>query len=441
MRRWTTIGAVVAVLAVAGCGWTQDDFDAGRSRGNELETTLTIANAPTLTDHTIPGTVVALVGNTLITQQGQDVVAFDRSTCPRADNGPCTPLWSRTGSQWGGSDGSHLVFRGFGDTTFEVTDANENLLWTGTAEGTSLGSGGEGFVRLGHVAFSGGHLIVAAEEYDGHGGTGEIVNVFPAAGCGTPSCAPSRTFTHQTWDAWSAGGDTLFLLDEFAQPLVARSMTSGATLWSTSEKFVTGTPIRIRAGRVFVFRTAPNTGTAVYDLAGKQGCSGNPVVCSPERLLTAPGPALIALSDRIGAGTTQTGSGGTVDRSLTLFAPDGAGCTSPCGPVATTAPVTTWSTQGFLDAAVTANLVVTVWIPPAFTNRTFHLLAYDARLSSHCSGAPKLCRPVADVPFPIGNSAYADAPIVAGGRVYVTVPGVYPADPVTHVLSLPGDAG
>src|SRR5689334_15804306 len=66
MRR-LTIGAVLAVLVLAGCGWTQPDFDAGRSRGNEMETTLITANASSLVHSTISAsTVVGVIGNTII---------------------------------------------------------------------------------------------------------------------------------------------------------------------------------------------------------------------------------------------------------------------------------------------------------------------------------------------------------------------------------------
>ena len=58
-------------------------------------------------------------------------------------------------------------------------------------------------------------------------------------------------------------------------------------------------------------------------------------------------------------------------------------------------------------------------------------MAYDASLQSGCSGTPKVCSPVADVPFQVGYETIATPPIVAGGRVYVGVGGG------THVFSLP----
>src|SRR4051794_27957071 len=101
MRSRLTVGAVAMAVAIAGCGgWTQQNFDAGRSRGNEFERGLTVANAPTLVHHTLAGTVVAVLGNTIVMQQGSDVVAYDAATCPHADNGPCTPLWTRSNTTW-----------------------------------------------------------------------------------------------------------------------------------------------------------------------------------------------------------------------------------------------------------------------------------------------------------------------------------------------------
>src|SRR5690242_2344825 len=128
MRRALLIGAVLTTT-LAACGWTQTGFDAGRTYSNPVESKITTANASTLQVHSIPGatkspmsterdpiTVAAVLGNQIITQQNQNVIAYDRATCPRTDNGVCSPLWTRTFQQYLGSDGGTTMLFGRGST-------------------------------------------------------------------------------------------------------------------------------------------------------------------------------------------------------------------------------------------------------------------------------------------------------------------------------------
>src|SRR6476659_8342520 len=80
------VGTLVLVV-LAGCGWTQTDFDSGRSRADAFESKITAANAGSLEQHAFPlapsgpglnpPTLAAVVGNQIVTQQGTDVVAYD----------------------------------------------------------------------------------------------------------------------------------------------------------------------------------------------------------------------------------------------------------------------------------------------------------------------------------------------------------------------------
>src|SRR6185503_6002946 len=91
MRR-LLITSVVVGLALTACGWTQTDFDSGHSRANALETKITASTAGTLAVPSIPlppspngvasPTLAAVIGNQLVMQQGNDVVAYDSATCP-----------------------------------------------------------------------------------------------------------------------------------------------------------------------------------------------------------------------------------------------------------------------------------------------------------------------------------------------------------------------
>src|SRR5262249_36363113 len=128
--------------------------------------------------------LVAVVGNQMITQQGQDVVAYDTASCPRAD-GPCTPLWTRAGSRFRGGDGAHLLCTtSSAAPTFEVTDATRRHLWDGVLPNPTTPQESLGFTS---ITFA-GDKIVAGAMGGSHGSYREEVGVFPSAGCGTPSC-------------------------------------------------------------------------------------------------------------------------------------------------------------------------------------------------------------------------------------------------------------
>src|SRR4051794_26515727 len=109
LRTFALIGVVT--LALAACGWAQPGFDAGHSRCDNLETSLTAATVGGLTQHTMtvaghPITSFFVVRSWLIVNTDAGATAFDRATCPRSDNGACTPAWSRPGEQFRSSDGA-----------------------------------------------------------------------------------------------------------------------------------------------------------------------------------------------------------------------------------------------------------------------------------------------------------------------------------------------
>ena len=237
------IGSLV-VIVLAGCGWTQTDFDSGRSRANALETKITAATVGSLQLHSFPLTpsalgvnppaLAAVVGNQIVTQQGADVVAYDATTCPRSDGGACTPLWTRTNRGWA-SDGTHFVFTPGTGTglSFEVTDVARNHLWDGAVPDSSAPDESLGFTS---ISLS-GDKVVAGAMGGSHGSYAEDVSVFSVAGCGAASCGPLHTFTNGNdthGDRWVASGNTLVLnqVPNKTLGLYAFDMTTDAQLWS-----------------------------------------------------------------------------------------------------------------------------------------------------------------------------------------------------------------
>jgi len=451
MRRLAIVVGTLVVMVLAGCGWTQTDFDSGHSRANALETRITASTAGTLVPHSIPltpsplgvtpPTLEAVIGNQLVTQQANDVVAYDSATCPHANNTACTPLWTRAGARFWASDGSRLVFTSSpitsGLRTFEVTDAARNHVWDGTVPAPEDPS------TITRVVFSGDKIVVS-DGGGSHGSFSEFVNVFAASGCGTPTCAPLHTFGNggsSYGNRWVASGDSLVLEAAPNEPggVHVFTMTTGAERWYAPGQFEVAFG-RVRGDRLFVSPSAGLTTVLVYDLAGVAGCSGTPKTCSPIRRLD-PADNLVywesTVGDQVDAlDATAPGANGTASHRLSFFAADGSGCTTnPCPPAATGAPVTTWADQGLMHPVIAGDLVLALAIPPGIGNRTYHLLAYDAHLTTGCSGSPKVCRPVADVPITGQNDAQPIITAVWNGRAYIQV-----ANKIL-VLSLPGDVG
>ena len=287
-----------------------------------------------------------------------------------------------------------------------------------------------------------GDKLVAAGFGGEHGSFGEQVSVFAVGGCGTPTCAPLHTFGNGNSDhggRWVASGNTLIVNTAPSEPLGlhAFDMTTGAERWSAPGDFELSFA-RIRSRNLFVTASSGATTVDVYDLAGVNGCTGAPVTCAPIRTLE-PTPGFVYHESTAGDRTTvfdsvQSAGGGLGTHALSFFAADGTGCTaSPCGPLATSAPVTTWIDQGLMGPVTAGDLVLALDVPPGIGNRTYHLLAYDTHLSGGCSGSPKVCQPVADVKITGQSDAQPAIAAVWNGRVYVQV-----ADKLL-TLTLPGD--
>lgn len=423
MRTRSLTLITILLTALSACGWTQPGFDSGHSRANGFETALTTTNVGGLEEHTVSLTGIQrffVVRGWIIVNTASGATSYDRKTCPRSDNGPCTPVWTRAGQPLMSSDGRSTMFFATGAGTFDAVDFGGTTLWSGTAvdpTGISTSFWGENAFTI-----SGDRLLVTREVGIGHGSYAATMNVFPTAGCGRPACVPERNFPFRAsffhGPHWSAVGDTLVAWDT-GSVITAQSLATGATLWTANaDPFET----EIRGGLAYVHADTPSI--LVFDAAGQTGCSGLPRSCIPLRTLLS--PAILAVSDTIAVGAKSLPENAT---GLSFFGTSGAGCSgSPvtCQPVATTPSV---ANTGRLLTALTPNLVFAVGSTGSFFTQTTHLYAFDAGTSTGCSGSPKVCQPLFDVVVPNGANGLE----VWDGRVYISAPDGL------HVFSLPGD--
>ncbi len=412
------------LVGLAACGWTQPGFDAGHSEANGIESHLTSSNVGALEQHTvdIPGiSNFFVVRGWLIVNSSSGSTAYDRSKCPRADNGPCTSVWTRAGQKFMSSDGTNVMFFATGAATFDAVDFSGATLWSGVPAGPLP----TGFNYFAENAFtiSGTKVLVPVDQYSGHGSTASEMNVFSLGGCGAASCVPDRTFFFSSVNGvgphWAASGDRLIGRD--GPGISARSISSGQSFWTAADAPSTS---RIRDGKAYVETGYPDNVVDVFDLAGVAGCSSTPTTCAPLRRF--PTPRLFSVSDGVAVGLAPLPNN---EYSLSMFAADGTECSgSPaiCPPRATTTSI--GNSVNF--TALTPQLLFAVGDRLGFFSEKFHLYAFSADSSAGCGGTPKVCSPLLDI---VVSGRFTRNLEVWDGRVYAQS-----EDGVLHVFSLPG---
>jgi len=421
MRR-ISIGTIVVVLLLAGCGWTQRDFDGGHSNANPFETTITPANVGTLEDHVLGPGSTYVVNGWVVLNTGFGAVAYDRHTCPRADGGACTPIWFRPGRYLTGSDGTSMVFTStfMGPRDVDVTDLALHVRWSTTLV---TGPAPSGFVLSDPTISDGVVVFWGWSDFGGTAPQDGMLWAFRLAGCGAATCPPLWS---TPVEAVSANNEGMLLTaaatgrvvtnDDGGIPVV-RNLENGNALWRLSNS-VNG-HARIVGNRLIAPRLGSDPAvTDVYSADGTTGCGGTPKVCSPLRSIV--GYANSVSSDRVVVALDNDGLG--------WAQADGNGCNgSPCVPAITTTPIRCPNgphiTCNPVFAVIAGNVVFAVG---QTSDLVSHLHAFDATGHRGCSAPPIVCTPLIDLPITGGVQVW-------DGRVYVQGAGGY-----THVLGLPG---
>jgi hypothetical protein len=409
--RLSVLGLLLVAVATACGGWMQSGFDAGRSRANNAERQLSIANVGTLVHHTMPMLAQIMIGNDVIGTDpaSGDITLVDASSCPEPGDGACPKRWSRATKASGNfsSDGVTVFSSGGSD----AASVAANFVEATRRDGTPAWSAKFPFLvstdnpRSTATAVTGGHVLAAIDE-QAHGDSAvwRTVEVLPADGCGAATCTPTRSIDTLGTTNLAASGSTLFALAstvenrQLTTRLQAIDLDSGAIQWRSAwsapddNQSPAGGVLVVHGARLYFSNSHT---TSVYDTTGAS-CPETPRVCSPTATMSL-GPTTFApvgaVSDRVAM---------AVGTTIAWFDP---GCTGTCTPFATTAAKQVQATVGAI-----ANDIV-------FTTRGGVLSAYDANAVKGCSGTPRVCTPVWS--YTLAGRSDVLSLEVWNGRVYV----------------------
>jgi hypothetical protein len=164
------------------------------------------------------------------------------------------------------------------------------------------------------------------------------------------------------------------------------------------------TDLTVAGGRVYQGSRSSAAGLLVYDLAGRQGCSGTPIVCAPLWTGVTSDP-----SEPVGPPSVANGVAYLVSGD-DLWAFDASGTTGCGGTPTVCAPLWSAAIPGGArrGPAVVAN--GRVFVGSDGLPQTF---GFDAAGVTRCSGTPKICLPTWKATHTVG------APSVANGKVFL----------------------
>lgn len=414
-RRVRSVGAAaLASVTLSGC-WLYTGGDAGNTRSNPLESTLTVANVGTLTElwsyeTTGSGLSEAIVTGDRVFVGHRDpevqVTALVRSTG--------APVWSQSlndagdtviteqpvtfaggdlWASWAGipADGNGCASRQVRldpDDGTVVGDESLPVALRGPAEHGGMiaqkvqpSCGGSGYAELvvrdadtfatvwtaeqqfwlnSSVALSGGHAYVASDS---------SIYAYPLAGCGEPTCEPAWTVdlgrhVGQNLVA-TAGGELIVTVGPSLPGLTddqvwSLSAATGAVSWRATLDANHGA-IAASGDRVFVVPYGTGAGVGTVRAYAADGCGGA-ATCSPVWTATV-GPS--AGSPTVAGGVVYVATTGGVVRA---YAADGCGATSCSELASVTVPgavrgVSVAFGRLFVSSATSPGGVLTVFEP------------------------------------------------------------------------------
>lgn len=431
MRRSPVI-AVALLWLTAGCGWLQTGFDSGRTRDNPLETAIGIGNVSSLVRHDVPlGTQAdapaqIVMGTRVLGAYGGVLAALDSTTCPAPGDAACPVTWSQpnAGAAHLATDGATIFSGGRvdGPASYERTLQLNATSLAGTPRWSAnfpyAISTDNPFID--DVTVTGDSALLGVSEL--HHGTSyyaRTLHVLPTAGCGTPTCSPSRSITTLGTANVATAGDTLIALVDATESGVpttrirAIDLHTGATRWKSAWHVTTDAvnppagSFIVRDGKVLWLRIGSGTVEA-YGLDGTS-CGGP---CSPQLTVATRG---LTLGSAYGPRLHIVTEG---DRLEWLD----ADCRCSLASTLPGLPVRVWAV---------ANGVL-------YASQGTKLMAFSSGATTGCaplgpSSPPIVCSPVWSSTLP---GEVRDA-LVWNGRVYVLAHSTTTGIETQHVFELP----
>jgi outer membrane protein assembly factor BamB len=270
----------------------------------------------------------------------------------------------------------------------------------------------------------GGNVIVAnGTLYVGSFNSPFTLQAFSAAGIGcsgTPKvCTP--LWTGETLGAVNdqvfgndlvyavTGADWLYVFDAKGQQGCAGTPVKCESVWRAAG--IVGEPVVV--GK-FLYASGNDGRLRVYDALGNQNCSGTPKVCTP--LWTAADGGRISVANNL---VYAAKIGDRVEEIRAFDAAGQEGCSgSPktCAPLWTaTAPLNSGLRGDVAAPMIAGGFLYAGW---SFGDESFtdgQTYVFDATGSNGCSGTPKTCTPLWDIP----TDGVTSPPALAYNTLYV----------------------
>jgi hypothetical protein len=407
--------AILILVLLGGCGWTQARYDAGNTGHNPVERTITPANVQQLVPKyqmvsSIPdGVPTFVVAHGHVFIDGGPVLAFDEFGNDRCSGQPsvCAPQWSYATGRFPTVVDNVLylqseAFDPNGERNCSGVPKRCTRLWYESA--TTLPPGPLDPARM-HLGF----LTTTVD-----GSETRSVRGFPTT-CTGPQCAPVWTGVLGTGRPGGVAGGPARVGSAIYASYSAVGATSSSVaafdgsdpaaprLWTGFVPAVTGAVIAVADGVAIVDANTSNGYVLfAFDSAGNRNCAGSPKMCLP---LWQTDPVTF------GPDAPPAIANGVVYRVVNgqLRAYDAAG-NAGCGGSPRVCQRLWIADAGYgaTAPAVANGLVFTS------TNHGF-LEAYDARGLDGCSATTRVCAPLwtANVNITLGSVEVAD------GRVFV----------------------
>lgn len=360
-RKPGVAAAILAVLALAGCGWAYPGYDSANTGYNGAESTLSASNISGLQLHwggSFFGTNEILVAKArAYVSDTNRVTVYDAAGKQNCSGAPalCQPL---------------LVFNRplscSGCSSFAVAD-DTVYAWSGDSASPPSAAYIQAFDATG------------AQGCDTNGSCSPL-RTYGFRGANSISFAPAPIVVNGILYATSAsGGVAAFDADGVrgcttTAPIVCQPLWAGATTANSSSSPV------VAQGKVYV---ATQSGSLnVFDAAGITNCSAAEQLCSP--LWTSPPGQAFLFAPAVANGRVYAS-----DYFGQLRVWDAAGTTGCSGTPLVCAPLWT-SAQGPPGSGTGSPVATSTY---TLVPTTGDVLMYDAQGKTGCSGTPLICTP------------------------------------------------